>query len=60
MAVTAFGAGKELAGSDSAQRLDGKKRAGIAKMHATHVVAGEASRRDAAVDMRMSEQALAL
>jgi hypothetical protein len=28
-------------------------------MHATRVIAGEASRRDAAVDMRMSEQALA-
>ena len=58
-AVKAFEAGDELAAEDSAQHLDGEKKAGITRMHPTGMIASDASRWNDAVDVRMSEQVLA-
>ena len=58
-AVKAFEAGDELAAEDSAENLAGQKKAGIARMHPTVVIARDATRRNDAVNMRMGEQVLA-
>lgn len=58
-AVEAFEAGDELATEDSAQHLHGKEKAGVGGVHPAAVIGRDASRRDDAVDMQMSEQILA-